>query len=71
MHILVTDDTGKELLQMYQKELSLKVTISQNVAHCTDRKLMMTYTAAWLHEPYIEDRATLLLEGLLKETRHR
>lgn len=56
---------------MYQQEFKLKDQLYQNIAHTTDRNVMMFYTSAWLHEPYIEDNKTLLLESMLLETGHR
>lgn len=64
-------EVSEELLLMYQKEFKLKDELYQNIAHTTDRNVMMFYTSAWLHEPYIEDNKTLLLESMLLETGHR
>ena len=56
---------------MYKAELSVKEIIAQNVAHSPSRDILMFYSAAWLHQVYIPDRATLLLESMLTETGHR
>jgi len=64
-------EVSAELLGMYQKELSLKRTIIQNVAHCTDRDVMMFMTSAWINEPYIETRTNMLVDSMLLETGHK
>ncbi|XP_078001112.1 cyclin-dependent kinase 2-interacting protein-like isoform X2 [Glandiceps talaboti] len=64
-------DASCELLSMYQKELPVKQTILQEIAHTVDRDLLMFYVATWLHQPYIEDKSKTLLESMLVETGHR
>ena len=53
---------------MYKKELSLKRTIIENVAHCEDRDVIMMMTSAWVNEPYIETKASMIVESMLLET---
>ncbi|XP_064603280.1 cyclin-dependent kinase 2-interacting protein-like [Liolophura sinensis] len=65
------EETFKGLGEMYEKELELKKIIGQNVAHAKDRNALMMYTSSWLHQPYIEERAEILLEGMLIETGHK
>ena len=60
-------DTSKQLSDMYKKELEVKNIIVENIAHATDRNLMMFHTAAWLHEGYITEDSTFMLESMLKE----
>ena len=64
----IVDEASRELLVMYQNELALKETIVHNMAHTSDRDLSMTMVAAWIHEPYIKERADLILESLVQET---
>ncbi|XP_064634674.1 cyclin-dependent kinase 2-interacting protein-like [Lineus longissimus] len=64
-------DTATNLTKMYKKELDLRRTIIENIAHTDDRDLMMFYTSAWLHQPYIDSDTQLLLESCLVETGHR
>ena len=56
---------------MYQKELALKLTIVQNIAHATNQDVAMTMVYAWIHEPYIDEQSELILESLVQETGHR
>lgn len=60
-----------DILDMYQKELELKQLIVENVCHTDDRNTIMFYTAAWVHQPYIDCSGTLLVESMLTETGHR
>ncbi|XP_022090591.1 cyclin-dependent kinase 2-interacting protein-like [Acanthaster planci] len=64
-------ETSSRLGNMYAKELSLKKAIVEDVAHTSSRDVLMTYTSAWLHQPYIDDEATVILESMLRETGHR
>ena len=68
---MLSDDTSRELQEMYAKEVKLKQTIVENVAYTNDRDLLMFYTASWVHQPYIEHKSKILLEALLVETGHR
>lgn len=56
---------------MYSMELKLKQTIVQEIAHTTDRDLLMVYLSSWLYQPYVENSSTILLESMLLETGHR
>ncbi|XP_075782659.1 cyclin-dependent kinase 2-interacting protein isoform X2 [Pelodiscus sinensis] len=60
-----------KLSEMYKKELQLKQTIVQEIAHTADQDLMMVYLSSWLYQPYIENSSKLLLESMLLETGHR
>ncbi|XP_041070351.1 cyclin-dependent kinase 2-interacting protein [Carcharodon carcharias] len=60
-----------ELTEMYKKELQLKHVIVQEIAHTSSCDLMMVELSAWLYQPYIEEKATLLSESMLLETGHR
>ncbi|XP_062974144.1 cyclin-dependent kinase 2-interacting protein [Elgaria multicarinata webbii] len=64
-------EVSVKLLDMYSKELKLKQTIVQEIAHTTDQDLMMVYLSSWLYQPYIEDTNKVLLESMLLETGHR
>ena len=68
---MLADDTSEKLLVMYRKEMEVKNTISKNVSHSQSREELMMYSACWMHQPYIDDSATLLLESMLVETGHR
>ncbi|ESO83523.1 hypothetical protein LOTGIDRAFT_204781, partial [Lottia gigantea] len=57
-----------ELHGMYQEELKLKKCLIENVAHASNRKMLMFYSASWIHQPYITSKAELLLDSLLLET---
>ncbi|KAK2144764.1 hypothetical protein LSH36_733g01039 [Paralvinella palmiformis] len=61
-------DASEKLLKMYQKELSVKKSIVENVAHSSDRDTLMAYTAVWLHQPYIESDIEALVEAMVLET---
>lgn len=56
---------------MYRKELLLKCTITEELAHTVDHDLTLSYLSMWLHQPYVEADSRLLLEGMLLETGHR
>ncbi|NXA39382.1 CINP protein, partial [Eudromia elegans] len=60
-----------KLSEMYKEELQLKQIIVQDIAHSTDRNLLMVYLSSWLYQPYIENSSKLLLEAMLLETGHR
>ncbi|XP_075388187.1 cyclin-dependent kinase 2-interacting protein isoform X1 [Tenrec ecaudatus] len=62
---------SRQLCDMYGKELLLKRTIVEELAHSADRDLALSYLSMWLHEPYVERTSQLLLEGMLLETGHR
>lgn len=64
-------DVSLKLSDMYKKELELKQTIVQEIAHTGDQNLMMVYLSAWLYEPYVDNNTKLLLESMLLETGHR
>lgn len=61
---------AKEISVMYLKECELKQVIYENVCHAVSRDSVMFYTSAWVHQPYIEERAELLLQSMLTETGH-
>lgn len=67
----ISDEVSLRLSEMYKKELQLKQTIVQDIAHSADQDLMMVYLSSWLYQPYIENSSTLLLEAMLLETGHR
>lgn len=67
----LSDEVSLKLSEMYKKELQLKQTIVQDIAHCADQDLMMVYLSSWLYQPYIENSSMLLLEAMLLETGHR
>ncbi|NXX96540.1 CINP protein, partial [Centropus bengalensis] len=64
-------EVSLKLSEMYKKELQLKETIVQEIAHTADRDLMMVFLSSWLYQPYIENSSKLLLEAMLLETGHR
>ncbi|XP_014813079.1 PREDICTED: cyclin-dependent kinase 2-interacting protein isoform X2 [Calidris pugnax] len=64
-------EVSLKLSEMYKKELQLKQTIVQEIAHSADQDLMMVYLSSWLYQPYIENSSKLLLEAMLLETGHR
>lgn len=61
---------AEEISVMYLKECELKQVIYENVCHAVSRDSVMFYTSAWVHQPYIEERAELLLQSMLTETGH-
>ncbi len=67
----ILDETSRDLHEMYAKELKLKQAVLENVAHASDRDVLMFYTASWTHEPYIERTSAKLLETMLVESGHR
>ncbi|XP_067151095.1 cyclin-dependent kinase 2-interacting protein isoform X3 [Apteryx mantelli] len=64
-------EVSLKLSQMYKKELQLKQTIVQDIAHSADQDLLMVYLSSWLYQPYIDNSSKLLLEAMLLETGHR
>ncbi|XP_072195488.1 cyclin-dependent kinase 2-interacting protein isoform X1 [Excalfactoria chinensis] len=64
-------EVSLKLSEMYKKELQLKETIVQEIAHSTDQDLMMVYLSSWLYQPYLDNSSKLLLEAMLLETGHR
>ncbi|XP_061468185.1 cyclin-dependent kinase 2-interacting protein isoform X2 [Rhineura floridana] len=64
-------EVSVKLLDMYSKELKLKQTIVQEIAHTADQDLLMVYLSSWLYQPYIENTNKVLLESMLLETGHR
>ncbi|XP_025967101.1 cyclin-dependent kinase 2-interacting protein isoform X2 [Dromaius novaehollandiae] len=64
-------EVSLKLSEMYKKELQLKQTIVQDIAHSADQDLLMVYLSSWLYQPYIENSSKLLLESMLLETGHR
>lgn len=67
----ISDDVSVKLLDMYSKEVKLKQTIVQEIAHTTNQDLLMVYLSSWLYQPYIEYTSKVLLESMLLETGHR
>ncbi|XP_022333595.2 cyclin-dependent kinase 2-interacting protein-like isoform X2 [Crassostrea virginica] len=61
---------AEEITAMYQKEWKLKHSIYENICHAISRDSVMFYTSAWVHQPYIQERAELLLQSMLNETGH-
>lgn len=64
-------EVSLKLSEMYKKELQLKKTIVEEIAHSADQDLMMVYLSSWLYQPYIDNSSKLLLEAMLLETGHR
>ncbi|XP_021256919.1 cyclin-dependent kinase 2-interacting protein isoform X1 [Numida meleagris] len=64
-------EVSLKLSEMYKKELQLKQTIVQEIAHSADQDLMMVYLSSWLYQPYLDNSSKLLLEAMLLETGHR
>ncbi|XP_054827973.1 cyclin-dependent kinase 2-interacting protein [Eublepharis macularius] len=64
-------EASVKLLEMYSKELKLKETIVQEMAHTSDQDLSMVYLSSWLYQPYVEQSSKVLLESMLLETGHR
>lgn len=64
-------EVSRKLSDMYSKELRLKRTVVEQLAHTADRDLALSYLSMWLHQPYLEGGSRLLLESMLLETGHR
>ncbi|XP_002918909.1 cyclin-dependent kinase 2-interacting protein [Ailuropoda melanoleuca] len=64
-------EVSRKLSDMYRKELLLKRTVTEELAHATDHDLALSYLSMWLHQPYVETDSKLLLESMLLETGHR
>ncbi|XP_040497353.1 cyclin-dependent kinase 2-interacting protein isoform X2 [Ursus maritimus] len=64
-------EVSRKLSDMYRKELLLKRTVTEELAHAADRDLALSYLSMWLHQPYVETDSKLLLESMLLETGHR
>ncbi|XP_053331578.1 cyclin-dependent kinase 2-interacting protein [Spea bombifrons] len=64
-------ETSVKMSEMYKKEISLKRTIVEQIAHTTDQDLLMVYLSCWLYQPYIDSSIKVLLESMLLETGHR
>jgi hypothetical protein len=61
-------EASRCLSDQYRKELSLKQTISENVALASDRNLLLRYKLTWRCEPYILATNDSLLEANLVAT---
>ncbi|XP_072424638.1 cyclin-dependent kinase 2-interacting protein isoform X1 [Chiloscyllium punctatum] len=64
-------EASVQLTEMYKRELQLKRAIVQEIAHTSNNDLMKVELSAWLYQPYIEEKARLLIESMLLETGHR
>ncbi|XP_023986911.1 cyclin-dependent kinase 2-interacting protein isoform X2 [Physeter macrocephalus] len=64
-------EVSRKLSDMYGRELRLKRTVVEQLAHTADRDLALSYLSMWLHQPYVEGGSRLLLESMLLETGHR
>ncbi|XP_014646046.1 PREDICTED: cyclin-dependent kinase 2-interacting protein isoform X2 [Ceratotherium simum simum] len=64
-------EVSHKLSDMYRKELLLKRTIVEELAHTADHDLTLSYLSMWLHQPYVESDSKVLLESMLLETGHR
>ena len=53
---------------MYTHELGVKETIVDSILSEKDRDTLTLHVLAWLHEPYIDESAAVLLESMLLET---
>ena len=71
MQIVLSETKTRVILSMYTKEMETKKAITENICHVKDRNTMMFYTSAWIHQPFIEDSCTLIIEAMLLETGHR
>ncbi|KAM9842085.1 cyclin-dependent kinase 2-interacting protein [Aulostomus maculatus] len=65
------DEASQILFDAFSKELQLKHSILQELAHTATSDLCMVYLSCWLHEPFIPPQTRLILEALLLETGHR
>ncbi|KAK7103726.1 cyclin-dependent kinase 2-interacting protein-like [Littorina saxatilis] len=59
----------KALHSMYAKELHLKTEIAKTVALAETRESLMFYSAAWMHQPYIDSQ--MMVKAVLMETGHQ
>ncbi|CAD5118885.1 DgyrCDS7561 [Dimorphilus gyrociliatus] len=65
-------EQSERLLRMYEKELELKKMIFKNICHnYAEKELLIFYSSAWIHEPYIELQHDFLLESMLVESGHK
>ncbi|XP_062947267.1 cyclin-dependent kinase 2-interacting protein [Cynocephalus volans] len=64
-------EVSQKLSDMYRKELLLKRTVVEELAHTVDHDLILSYLSMWLHQPYLESDSQLHLESMLLETGHR
>ncbi|KAL0602082.1 Cyclin-dependent kinase 2-interacting protein [Plecturocebus cupreus] len=64
-------EVSRGLSEMYRKELLLKRTVAEELAHAGDPDLTLSYLSMWLHQPYVESHSRLHLESMLLETGHR
>uniref|UniRef100_A0A669BMD6 Cyclin dependent kinase 2 interacting protein n=1 Tax=Oreochromis niloticus TaxID=8128 RepID=A0A669BMD6_ORENI len=64
-------EISQVLLDSFRRELLLKQTILQEVAHTVTSDLCMVFLSGWLHQPFIPTQSRLRLEALLLETGHR
>lgn len=71
MHVCVSEECARVLLEGFRQELQLKQVILQEVAHHPPSDLGLVYLSCWLHQPYIPPQTRLTLESLLLETGHR
>ncbi|XP_003799372.1 cyclin-dependent kinase 2-interacting protein isoform X1 [Otolemur garnettii] len=64
-------EVSQKLSDMYRKELLLKQTVVEELAHSSDHDLILSYLSMWLYQPYLESDSKLHLESMLLETGHR
>ncbi|XP_043837259.1 cyclin-dependent kinase 2-interacting protein [Dromiciops gliroides] len=63
-------EVSHKLSEMYKKEILLKRTIVEELAHATNQDLILSYLSMWLYQPYVEN-SRLDVESMLLETGHR
>jgi hypothetical protein len=70
MLCFISASVAEKLSTMYHKEWELKQSIYENICHVISRESVMFCTSAWVHQPYLEESAELLLQSMLTETGH-
>ncbi|ESO08588.1 hypothetical protein HELRODRAFT_169462 [Helobdella robusta] len=63
--LLSTSDIGDifaDITAMHQKELEVKKVIKNNICFDVDKDVFLVYSAAWIHQPYIDSNLGKLID---------
>lgn len=64
--LFVVGETFNDIIDSFQKELVVKYSVKDDVAHCKNKESLMVYLATWMYQPFLS--CDLLVESLLLET---
>ena len=55
------------IYEVYLREFAIKIAVKDAFCLCTDRDTLVLLEAAWLQQPYIDERVSLNHEAMLQE----